>query len=846
MHRLSNFAIHLEDHLISSGFDTRSLNSLLDFVEAPEELIELARVVENFTHVLPHLRSLSRYYSDWSEPIGFQEWTTICQAILKLPNLNDWMRSYSPTEIMPLRGYYDSNKIYVALWERPLSPLNKLTYSPLLAHCLIAVDVLKHRMKASEESGNGDSDYLNYKNSIYHSLLFMRKTARSPIPQLPSLILPPRSLLDILNEKTGEDFHPIRLLYRYLLNLHRPPSMIARGGGGGETHPAAAAATPPAPPEAPPRWEIIGPNPDPDQEGTSVEINLHQVPLLSSEAQTDTEDVGCSAEEVRSGVEFVAPRAFARSREAFTTAAQKAIFARQAKSVLAMQNQRLPYRWEVLTLYEVSTFLSALADLIRRSAQSAYCPQDAAALELSALMVTSFWMGQRIEGAMRFWILTGRAKGSPSQPGFVLDGRDTGHWRIIPATPARARFPVGSQVEQAVTTARHFSLNSGIGVEPLVCKYIEEVQRKRSTRLFSRPIDTYTEWASAFLSAVNRRHHTRLTQNRVSDYLFDRVSCQDGSDVTAAMYIFGREHFLGRSPSYYTSYPVARLQAIYREACRNVRDKHLMERPRPPRRQAAPATIPAATAPSVNVGSPYRPRRETVQKLVQNLQEAFQTTKAKSPASNKLEALHNSMFRYTACMVAFATGFRAIRDPFLAAAEIDWETGFAALSDKDNEDRYNSRLIWIPPVCLEQLSLLRESELNDRLRMLQKFPRLLRQAGRCRRKQSDLSPYFARVPKGQPAEIWPATPYNIQRTMREIYALPFNSSRHYLRSNLLERGCPVEVVHAFMGHFERGEEPWGTFSGLSPLAYRNALETTLVPLLEEDGWKAIPGLGVRL
>jgi hypothetical protein len=54
------------------------------------------------------------------------------------------------------------------------------------------------------------------------------------------------------------------------------------------------------------------------------------------------------------------------------------------------------------------------------------------------------------------------------------------------------------------------------------------------------------------------------------------------------------------------------------------------------------------------------------------------------------------------------------------------------------------------------------------------------------------------------------------------------------------------VIHAFMGHFERGEEPWGHFSGLSPWSYRRELEQRLVPLLAEDGWKPVAGVGAVL
>lgn len=90
------------------------------------------------------------------------------------------------------------------------------------------------------------------------------------------------------------------------------------------------------------------------------------------------------------------------------------------------------------------------------------------------------------------------------------------------------------------------------------------------------------------------------------------------------------------------------------------------------------------------------------------------------------------------------------------------------------------------------------------------------------------------------------SPKLLGQKLRDVFALPINSSRHYLRSTMYEQGCPVEVINAFMGHFERGEEPWGMFSGLSPVAYCDALDHVLTPLMKKDGWEPLPGLGALL
>jgi hypothetical protein len=314
------------------------------------------------------------------------------------------------------------------------------------------------------------------------------------------------------------------------------------------------------------------------------------------------------------------------------------------------------------------------------------------------------------------------------------------------------------------------------------------------------------------------------------------------------MYIIGREHFLGRNPSFYTSLSVKDLQALYMEVCKDIRERHMRERPRVNQQRINEIPLYCSTTNHTDyVGSPFRPTRQTVANLVTELKTSLNNAMKCDSSILKLMRLHNNMSRYTAFLIAFCTGFRAIRDPFLSAAEIDWDSGFAVLSDKDNEDGYNSRLIWIPPVCLSQLKLFREHQQNALYRFSILIPGLFSMLDRPRRDAPGRYMFFTNFDRYRNEYVAkPLGPALLGKRMTPIYALPFNSSRHYLRSNLLDRKCPIEVINAFMGHFERGEEPCGVFSGLSPLTCRDVLKGKLVPLLEADGWECIAGLGVQL
>jgi hypothetical protein len=70
--------------------------------------------------------------------------------------------------------------------------------------------------------------------------------------------------------------------------------------------------------------------------------------------------------------------------------------------------------------------------------------------------------------------------------------------------------------------------------------------------------------------------------------------------------------------------------------------------------------------------------------------------------------------------------------------------------------------------------------------------------------------------------------------------LPANIHRKFFRTELLERGCPPEVVGAWMGHWLHGEEPYDLYSSFSPLSYSKAITSHLTPLMRELGWRSWP------
>ena len=822
-----------------ANLDTIAL--MLSFIDAFEPPIELQTTLEGFSKTLPYIRTLIKHYPTNSASTHHATWEAICQELLSSPAYAVLLESTKKAGKQPLRGHYDESPAYVALWYRPNEQGLHAIYYQLLAHVLLITRILRDREKEQERRKLPPHKRDVYCSSIISALLAVRNLGadenKTVVTNLGDLQVPPDQLLTKIQEITS--LEKVCVIIKFFLNLRKQPHR--RRDQENEPEPV------PAPHLVLPAYitEKVS-NQDPEQTG-AFRAGLMQLPQVTMERAKEIERDGCSPFEEMSPVEIAASRVRSTNNNQPRSAAQKVQCSRNVKAKLSMLNQRLKNRWEVLSIYEISSCLTAITDLVESKEESVYLPKGVQPIELAALLTTLFWLGQRVEDAVKFLLYTHSPGAKDKASGFVAMKGSRGYWWMTPATPLRSRLPDDKQRIQACQTVSHVSLCSEIGIEQTISEYIVQEHGNRSKFLFSKKLDTYQEMISKFISLVNSRHATRLTANRISDYLFDAVERHPGADLTTAMYIVGREHFLGRNPSYYSAIPKQKLQSIYQEVCKSIQDCHFIERPREGQIRINSELATRLQRGSEYIGSPFCPKSETVQGLVVALKESLAKATGAPTSILKLLRMHNSMTRYTAFMIAYGTGFRAVRDPFLSAAAVDWKSGFAAISDKDNEDGYNSRLIWIPPDCLQQLKLFKEHQQNLLCRLSVLIPNISSRLKDRRRLAPGRFMFYAMSGDDSGKYLAkPLSPKLLGQKLRDVFALPINANRHYLRSTMLARGCPVEVINAFMGHFERGEEPWGKFSGLSPIAYRNALDHFLTPLMRDDGWAPMSGLGVTL
>ncbi len=836
----------IERRLAAEGYSSNALKSLQDFIDAFCPPIELRLVLDGFNQAVKFIKQLIPNYPTNSASLYINEWQDICGVILTNHAFDKLLSSTAKPGKMPLRKYYSTAPVYVALWTRPIQEELRPVYFNLIAHLLLTVRILRDRQLTRENQGLSDEHHNNYNSVIERALLDARNlTYGTSLHLLGELTqLPDAPALLFADLARFKELSNIQTLLKYLLAFRHPPH---RQKNDDQTFADQKSRVNPSI-DLPGESVVVVTNLDPDQTET-IQATVMQLPGVDHTHAREMEKNGCSSDEERSRVEIISQRVRSASSKVARSGRQKAHNKRKIKTQLAMLNQRLTNRWEVLSLHEVSSFLTAVANIVNNKEQSKYLPEKTNPNEFAAVLTSMFWCSQRLENLTKFRLYMQQPGEQDKEPGFVCIAGKPPFWMIKPATPTRICLPDELQRSQAYPTEAYIFLDSGIGIEAVISLHVTQISQDHSKRLFQKRLETYQKAMRQFITKVNSHHGTRLTENRIADYLFNVIERQLGADLTTAMFLTGREQFLGRNPSYYTSSMTSNLQAIYQSVCSSVRDRHFAEQPREGQSRVVVACPPTDVDMHITtrIGSPFCPTRQTVQGLSVFLRESLLKASIASTSVMKLLRLHNSMTRYSAFMIAFGTGFRAVRDPFLSAAEIDWQSGFAVVSDKDNEDGYNARLIWIPPICLQQLQMFKEHQKNLLCRLSVLVPNLQTLLA-DRSMRSSVSSMFYSMPGQQPYEYMVETlrPKLLVHNLSKVFALPLNSNRHYLRSTLLDQGCPIEVINAFMGHYERGEEPWGTFSGLSPLDYRDNLEQFLVPLLAEDGWVPMQGLGAEL
>jgi hypothetical protein len=817
---------NLADSLEQYGIEKTSFQELLSFIAPPPQITSFLTILINLGEVLPVLERILAFHPDLNKTLlpKIADWNRICSEIIThratlsvtFPTFDmSFPNSYTP----PYRGNYQTHPLGVALWCSVGNQDLKSRYSLLQAYMALTIFLLQNRE---------DNPLKSKPSIIYGSCLKMRQFSapktRGPLPFLPDLPMKLGDYKRALDDLDNDELLPISALLKLLIEYKRPRHYRGRKS---------TAAHDKNPLD---RVEEIAIEQESTNEKAKQLLTVYTVSQGNSRRGGEYRSTLVSPLEFKSAQEFFAIKHDGPDPSGSRSPAQMKMEAKGLASAYAMKNQRHSNDWDDLTPFEIEMFLRSIIELA--SGDQHIC--GIRGHELAAYLGIVLWTSAAPDIAHKIKLVPQPAK-CKDLLGLHREKDGSYYWVIKPHVPKQSNIPEKILKGQALLLARRYVLPVPPEAERVLLKHLSSISiTVEPVRIFSGKPGGYLKSATEFINTLRAQHRFRLTLRRISEVLHKVVARLAGSDISLAMALTGRADQVGNVSHFYTAHSLVRLEIYYQKACTAIRE--LAGLP-----TGSQLIEPRDTG--YYVGSKYVPKEKTVKDLVTGMVERleFARQKVRLGVADAPLRLHNDLTVYTIMLIGFATGYRAVADPLLQDAEIDHETGFCVISDKDGEDYYHTRIIWLPTICLDQLDLYR-NHLNALQEWL--FTRNLDLYFAARQTavtgKSGIRQYPLLFLLKEDMSGVSVQPRYLTKLLAQVpYAMKINSNRHYLKTTLLQSGCPTEVLSAFLGHWERGLESWGKYSGLSPLVYRQELSGPLVKLLKNDGWKTQSGFNRR-
>lgn len=476
------------------------------------------------------------------------------------------------------------------------------------------------------------------------------------------------------------------------------------------------------------------------------------------------------------------------------------------KKSRARENQQFHFSWSTLNQYE----LHILFDFLFPESLA----EDTGDVSVRTQLALIFLAGLTPERLAKMILLR---PGQPPPEGDAYFESTTILRIFSPGPPLKSVSPPES-LAQACPTQNYIDLPLPDSLVTLINQHLDHSQPRVGMTLF--PVSA-SEIQASCRQALGKLGHKRLSFKRIQNYMTRRLALLPGSDQAVASLAQGKDNiFLAQTPVHYASFEADTLQRLCNLAWVNTareagHDRQLNE------------TFPAES--SRYVGTPLRPNLATVQNLVAAVK-TFLTNNVRINSLTKLVEYHNAYVLHTFLVTAYCTGYRAVTSPFVSKDMYDPTTGFCVIRDKSSAEFYHSRLVWLPELCIKQLeSYYLHLETIKKCSVLPIIE--------TSRKDGI---YFFLTPDGRRETVRPA---NLKTHLAKFgFHLPVNVSRHFLKSELQENGCPSEIVEILLGHWRLGQEGWARASALHPWDFKSELARHLPPLMNRLGLTHLEGL----
>ncbi|WP_404415041.1 hypothetical protein [Marinospirillum sp.] len=573
---------------------------------------------------------------------------------------------------------------------------------------------------------------------------------------------------------------------------------------------------------------------------------LSDIQLLSEQATVDDDQEHLITEQRQADLD-IAENAVGGdlfiAEEPSTRSAGRLIIGNQIAHIIRA-NQLLSTNWAQATTWEIAELLKMCEGIIYDQDEYRSNQQRR---ETATIILLMLWTGSTLDKAVTGlrWV-----KGTLPNPvpiSYLFKGNSGDSCIRIKLTNASAKIkPNKKQLEYLHPREEFLNLPDPVGLGAAMRRaFVAQIDEIGSYKLYTHKTPTYRASLNSLLRLLPSGH--RLNEHKISMFLFHKIATETSGDVADAILTTSRYHPLGQTLLHYSSPEQKRQTELYVKTVKKIISELSMEGydlrlpcsegarqdtaslPRPERHDPVETSSAADEhAPATIVGSHFFPQKKCIQNLISTLK--TQIKRAPDPSDlDQVMSYHNCFTLYSNLMLGYATGYRAVKDPVLAEDDIDPETGLAVISDKDGPELYNARLVWIPDSVQKQLAHYQ----THYSRLLPILQHLDQEAYNFNSLQN--------IPKlfllDNNLRWEPIRPKTLKPLLESTFPLPININRRFLRTTLRARGCPAEVVDGFMGHWGRGQEPWGEHSTLSTHDYLETLKPHITAIQQELGFE---------
>jgi hypothetical protein len=336
------------------------------------------------------------------------------------------------------------------------------------------------------------------------------------------------------------------------------------------------------------------------------------------------------------------------------------------------------------------------------------------------------------------------------------------------------------------------------------------------------------EFKRAVLALLNRCNVDRITLLRVQKVISDQISGL-GNDPCLSWIITADESQSNQPRMFYTRYSVSRINQVFFRATRRIA-------------RASGKTIPLQAPPICNavstdgcVGARFVIALDELRNLITLIKIELTNPTYSINTINGLIKYSNLYVLYSIIFQSLDSSIRAINSPSILyeawIGQSDRLEQFVSLSDKDSTVSEKARLVTMTPGLASHFFHLYQHQ--SQIGKFEGFS-----LDYHSKKIQKAGPFFFLT---KAYELKPVTVTWISEQLHQLsgYQIPANFHRALLRTELLERGASSEIVDAFLGHANNGENPSSQFSSFDYQQYLTEITGFLTKIHSDIGLEPI-------